>query len=107
MTNIAQMMQKAQEMKTKMAEMQQKVMSMDIPGEAGAGMVNVVMNGKGELRSIKIEPGIVNADEVELLEDLVMAAVNDGRKKAETIVAEETARIMQEMGLPADLDLPF
>ncbi len=107
MTNIAEMMQKAQEMKTKMTEMQQKVVSMDIAGESGAGMVNVIVNGKGELRSLKIEPGIVNAEEVELLEDLVMAAVNDGKKKAENIVATETARIMQEMGLPADLDLPF
>ena len=107
MTNIAQMMQKAQEMKQKMAEMQQKVMDMDIKGEAGAGMVNVVMNGKGELRSIKIEPGIVNPEEVELLEDLVMAAVNDGRKKAEEIVAQETAKIMEEMGLPSNLDMPF
>ncbi len=107
MTNLAQMMQKAQEMKTKMAEMQQKVMEMDISGESGAGMVNVTMNGRGELRSLKLEPGIVNPDDVEVLEDLIIAAVNDARKKAETIIADETARIMEELGLPSNMDLPF
>lgn len=107
MTNIAQMMQKAQEMKTKMAEMQQKVMDMDISGESGAGMVNVVMNGRGELRSLKLEPGIVDPSDVEVLEDLIVAAVNDARKKAENLIAQETSRIMEELGLPSNMDLPF
>lgn len=105
MTNMADMMQKAQAMKQKMQEMQQKVMLMEIEGTAGAGMVNIVANGKGELRSVKIEPGIVNADDVEMLEDLIVAAVNDARAKAEQKVAEETQKIMSDLGLPPGLDL--
>ena len=107
MTNLAQMMQKAQMMKDKMAEMQQKAMSREITGEAGAGMVNITMNGRGEVRSLKLEPGIVNPDDVEVLEDLIVAAINDARKKAEQVIAEETAKIMEELGLPPDLDLQF
>ncbi|TVQ82110.1 MAG: YbaB/EbfC family nucleoid-associated protein [Micavibrio sp.] len=107
MTNLAQMMQKAQMMKEKMTEMQQKAMEREVTGEAGAGMVAVTMNGRGELRAVKLEKGIVNPDDVEVLEDLIIAAVNDARKKAEQAIAEETAKIMEELGLPPDMDLPM
>lgn len=105
--NIAQMMQKAQVMKQKMAEMQEKVSQMEVSGEAGAGMVKVVSTGKGELRSLKLDPSIVDASEIDVLEDLVIAAVNDARNKGEAMMAEETQKMMSELGLPPGLDLPF
>lgn len=107
MTNLAQMMQKAQVMKEKMAEMQKRANEREIIGEAGAGMVNITINGRGEVRKLKLEPGIVNPDDVEVLEDLIVAAINDARKKAEQAIAAETAKIMEELGLPPDLDLQF
>ncbi len=105
--NIAQMMQKAQVMKQKMAEMQEKVSQMEVSGEAGAGMVKVVSTGKGELRSLTLDPSIVDASEIDVLEDLVIAAVNDARGKGEAMMAEETQKMMSELGLPPGLDLPF
>lgn len=99
--NIQKMMQQAQAMKQKMAEMQEKVLVMEIPGQSGGGMVQVVLSGKGEVKKLKIDPQIVNPAEIEMLEDLVTAAVNDARNKVEEKVAAETQRIMSELGLPA------
>jgi len=107
MTNIGQMMKQAQMMKEKMGEMQEKVLAMEISGESGAGMVKVVMNGKGNMKSIKIDPSIVDPEDVEMLEDLIVAASNDARSKSEEMIAEETQKIMSDMGLPPGLDLPF
>lgn len=81
MTNLAQMMQKAQVMKEKMAEMQKRANEREIIGEAGAGMVNITITGRGEVRALKLEPGIVNPDDIEVLEDLIVAAINDARKR--------------------------
>ena len=105
--NIAQMMQKAQVMKQKMAEMQEKVSQMEVSGESGAGLVKVISTGKGELRSLKLDPSIVDASEIDVIEDLVIAAVNDARGKGEAMMAEETQKMMSELGLPPGLDLPF
>ena len=107
MTNIAAMMQKAQQMKERMGAMQAEVMQMEIPGEAGGGLVKVATNGKGEVKMIDIEKGIINADDKEMIEDLVTAAINDSRNRAEQIITEKTQKIMTDLGLPADMDFPM
>jgi DNA-binding YbaB/EbfC family protein len=107
MTNIAQMMQKAQKFKQQMQEMQERVQQMEIDGTAGAGLVKCRVNGKFELKMLKIDPSIIKAEEAEVMEDLIIAAVNDARLKAERTMAEETQKVMKDMGLPPGLDLPF
>ncbi len=105
MANIMQMMAKAQKLKSKMGEMQERVRAMDLDGQAGNGMVTCRMSGKFELKQLKINPS-ATAD-VEMLEDLVIAAVNDARLKAEKMMSDETQKLMSELGLPPGLDLPF
>ncbi len=83
MKNLGQMMKQAQEMQAKMAEMQERLADIEVPGQAGAGMIAVVLNGKGELRSLKIDPKLVDPTEVEVLEDLIVAAFNDAKGKVE------------------------
>jgi nucleoid-associated protein EbfC len=106
MANIMQMMQKASQMKQKMQDMQARVQDMDVTGEAGSGLVKCVANGKFELKSLKVDPSLINPAEAEVMEDMIVAAVNDARKKAEKLLSDETAKIMNELGLPAGA-LPF
>lgn len=105
--NIQQMMKQAQQMQVKMQEMQEKLGEMEVDGASGGGMVNVTMTCKGEVRKITISPEVINPDERETLEDLVMAAVNMARQKADETLAEETRLMMAEFGMPGDVKLPF
>lgn len=105
--NIPQMMKKAREMQTRMQEMQQRVALMEVQGTAGGGAVHVVMTCKGEVREIKIDPSVVNPAEKDMLEDLLKAALNAARAAADAKVAEETRKVMDELGLPANAQLPF
>lgn len=107
MTNFVQMMQKAQKVKQGLQEMQARVAQMEMTGEAGGGAVSCLVNGRFELKAIKISPAVINPQEADVLEDLIIAAVNDARAKAEKVMADETGKIMQGMGLPPGLDLPF
>lgn len=107
MANFVQMMQKAGQMKQRMQDMQARVQQMELPGEAGQGLVTCKVNGRFELKSIKIAPSLLNPSEAEVLEDLVVLAVNDARGRVEKLMSDETAKIMQELGLPANMGLPF
>ena len=107
MKNIGQMMKQAQQMQTKMAEMQEGLGSVEIEGGSGGGLVTVTLNGKGEVRSIKIDPSLANADEIEVLEDLVTAAFNDAKNKVEAHVQDEMAKLTGGLKLPAGMNLPF
>jgi DNA-binding YbaB/EbfC family protein len=107
MKNLGQMMKQAQEMQTKMAELQEKLVEMEIEGVAAAGMIRVTMNGKGQMRAIKIDPALANPDEVEVLEDLILAATNDAKAKTETRVAEEMQELTGGLQLPPGMQLPF
>lgn len=107
MKNLGQMMKQAQEMQAKMAEMQSRLAEIEGPGQAGAGMVSVVLNGKGELRSLKIDPKLADPAEIEVLEDLVVAAFNDAKGKVEAAVQEETQKLMGGLKLPPGMRLPF
>jgi DNA-binding YbaB/EbfC family protein len=107
MKNLGQLMKQAQAMQSKMAEMQEKLETMEISGTSGAGMITVTLNGKGAMRGVKIDPSLAKADEVEILEDLITAAHNDAKSKLEQKVQEETADMMGGLQLPPGFKLPF
>ena len=108
MKNLGQMMKQAQQMQAKMAELQEKLAAAEtMTGAAGGGMVQVTMNGKGELRAVKIDPGLLTPDDVEVLEDLIVAAANDAKAKVEAQVAEEMQKMTGGLALPPGMKLPF
>ncbi|HEY4040370.1 MAG TPA: YbaB/EbfC family nucleoid-associated protein [Rhodopila sp.] len=107
MKNLAGMMKQAQQMQSKMEEMQAKLESLELTGEAGAGMVKVTMNGKSDLRKIKIDPKIVDPADTEMLEDLIVAATHDARAKIEAAMAEEMQKVTGGIQLPPGMKLPF
>lgn len=107
MKNLGQMMKQAQAMQAKMAEMQEKLGQLEVTGQAGAGMVKATLNGKSELRRLKIDPSLVDPSEVEVMEDLIVAAINDARSKVEVAVAEEMKSVTGGLDLPPGLKLPF
>ena len=107
MKNLGQLMKQAQEMQTKMAEMQQRLVDVEISGSAAAGMVTVILNGKGEMRKMKIDPSLVVPEEAEVLEDLIVAAQNDARAKVDAYMQEETSKMMGGVDLPPGFKMPF
>jgi DNA-binding YbaB/EbfC family protein len=107
MKNIGQIMKQAQQMQTKMAELQEQLAELEVAGAAGGGMVQVTMSGKGELRGVKIDPALANPDDIEVLEDLIMAAANDAKAKVEARVQEEMQKLTGGLQLPPGMQLPF
>ncbi|HIJ63557.1 MAG TPA: YbaB/EbfC family nucleoid-associated protein [Rhodospirillaceae bacterium] len=107
MKNLGNLMKQAQQMQSKMAEMQAKMAELEVGGASGGGMVQVSVNGKGELRRIKIDPSLCSAEEVEVLEDLIVAAFNDAKGKVEGLMQSEMQKLTGGMNLPAGLKLPF
>ncbi|MBI05913.1 MAG: YbaB/EbfC family nucleoid-associated protein [Rhodospirillaceae bacterium] len=107
MKNLGQMMKQAQQMQAKMAEMQEGLGALEISGGAGGGMVTVTLNGKGEMQGLKIDPSLVNSDDVEVLEDLVTAAFNDAKTKVEAHMQEEMSKLTGGLKLPPGMNLPF
>ena len=107
MKNLGQMMKQAQEMQAKMQEMQSKLADIEVSGQSGAGMVSVTLNGKGDLKKVKLDKSIVDPQDVEVLEDLLVAAFNDAKVKVEQQVADETAKMMGGLKLPPGMKLPF
>jgi hypothetical protein len=107
MKNLGQLMKQAQAMQAKMAEMQEQLGRMEVEGAAGGGLVKVTVTGKGDVKKLKIEPSLVDPKEVEVLEDLVVAAINDARGKAETAAAEEMKKLTGGLNLPPGMKLPF
>ncbi|MGF1475055.1 MAG: YbaB/EbfC family nucleoid-associated protein [Geminicoccaceae bacterium] len=107
MKNIGNMLKEAQKIQQKMADMQAKLGDLEIDGAAGGGMVQATMNGKGELRRLKIDPSLVSADDVEVLEDLIVAAVGDAKSKVESTVQDEMGKLTGGLPLPPGMKLPF
>jgi DNA-binding YbaB/EbfC family protein len=105
--NIGQLMKQAQQMQTRMAEMQAKLAEIEMSGQSGGGMVVALMNGKGELKKITLDKSAVDPDDVEILEDLIIAAVNDAKAKVEAYVASETQKMMGGLPMPPGMKLPF
>lgn len=107
MKNLSQMMKQAQEMQSRMAEMQQRLQETEVVGQSGGGMIQVTINGKHEVRAVKIDPSLVDPEDVEVLEDLIAAAVNDARGKVETYMQDEMEKLTGGMNLPPGFKLPF
>ena len=107
MKNLGQMMKQAQEMQTRMQQMQDALAEVEVTGQSGAGMGNVTLNGKGEMKRLKLDKSVVDPEDVEVIEDLIMAAFNDAKLKVEQHVADETQKLMGGMKLPPGLKLPF
>jgi len=107
MKNLGALMKQAQQMQTKMAEMQAKLEGMEIDGEAGAGLVKVTLNGKGDLRRIKVDPKVIDPADGEMLEDLIVAAHAAARQKLEVAAAEEMQKVTGGLQLPPGMKLPF
>ncbi len=104
--DMAKMMKKAQEMQGKMAALQTELENTVVIGESGAGMVRARATAKGELTGLEIDPSIFNADEKEVVEDLILAAIKDAQGKAAEKSKEEMGKLTSEMGLPAGMDIP-
>ena len=107
MKNLGQMMKQAQEMQTKMQEMQEKLADIELSGTSGAGMVSVTLNGKAEMRRVKIDPSLFNSNDAEVVEDLIVAAFADAKKKLEVVLAEEMSKITGGLNLPPGMNLPL
>lgn len=107
MKNLSNMMKQAQELQSKMADMQAKLAEVEMAGEAGAGMVTVTLNGKGEMRGIKIDKALIDPDDVETLEDLIVAATNTAKRRIEEHVQGEMGKLTGGLQLPPGMKLPF
>ena len=107
MKNLSQMLKQAQEMQSKMAEMQIALEQIEITGQSGGGLVSVTVTGKGEMRKVKIDPKLADPNEVEVLEDLIVAAAKDAKTKADSQMAEQMAKLTGGLSLPPGFKLPF
>lgn len=107
MKNLGNILKQAQNIQTRMGEVQEELRDLEVEGQSGAGMVKAVLNGKGEMRSLKLDPAIVDKDDVGVLEDLIVAAVNDARTKADAVSQEKMAELTAGLPLPPGMKLPF
>ncbi len=107
MKNLGNMMKQAQQMQTRMQEMQAQLDTVEMTGLAGGGMVSLVLTGKGDLRKVSIDKSLMDPAEVDVLEDLILAAFNDAKTKVESHVSQEMAKVTGGLKLPAGMKLPF
>ncbi len=107
MKDLLGMMGKAREMQERFQSLQTEIAAMEVSGQAGGGLVEVVLSGKGDMKSLKIDPSLFKEDDVEVLEDLILAAHNDAKAKAEAAMQEKTREITAGLPLPPGMKLPF
>lgn len=105
--NINKIMKQAQAMQKQMNDMQQKMAEMEMVGTSGGGMVSVTLTGKGDAKKVKIDPKLADPAEIEMLEDLIVAAINDAKNKTERLMNEEMAKVTGGLNLPPGMKLPF
>ena len=107
MKDLMGMMKQAKDLQDRMQRLQEEVAALTIEGSAGGGLIRVTMNGKSELKNIKIDPSLLKSDEAEILEDLIVAAINDARTKAEQKLAAKMGELTGGLALPPGMKLPF
>jgi DNA-binding YbaB/EbfC family protein len=105
MADFMKILQQAQEMQGKFQSMQQELQAQTVTASAGGGMVTVVANGQGTVRSIKVDPSVVNPSDVEMLEDLLLVAITEAQKKAQDLAQGEMGKLTGGLNLP--FKLPF
>jgi len=98
--NMGNLMKQAQKFQTQMAKLQEELGDKTIEASVGGGMVTVVVNGRQELLSINIDPEVIDPDDVEMLQDLILAAVNDGLTRAKDMVNEEMGKLTKGLNIP-------
>lgn len=105
--NIGNMMKQAQMMQANLQRAQQEIANLQVTGEAGGGMAKVTMTGKHQVLRVALDASIVSADDKDMLEDLVAAAVNDAVQKVERATQEKMSSVMGGMNLPPGFKMPF
>jgi nucleoid-associated protein EbfC len=106
MKNIGNILKQAQKMQGEMAKIQEDMAAASIVGQSGGGMVEVTMDGKQEVKGIRIDPTVVDARDVEMLEDLIASAFNDAQKKVQAMTQESMAKVTGGLNIPG-MNLPF
>ncbi len=107
MRDFMGMMQQAKELREKMQSLQAEIAALEATGRAGGGLVTIVVDGKGGVKSVKIDPSLAKPEELEILEDLIVAAAGDARGKAEAMAEDRMKSLTAGLGLPGGLKLPF
>lgn len=107
MRDIMGMMGKVKEMQAKMEKMQAEIAELHAEGKSGGGLVTVILNGKGEMQSLKVDPSLFKEEDVEILEDLIVAAHKDAKDKAEAAAAEKTKALTAGLPIPPGFKMPF
>ncbi len=109
MKDLSGLMKQAKQMQEDMAAAQEKLGELEVVGESAGGMVTVTLNGKGEAKHLKIEPTFLVPSEVEVLEDLIVAALNDAKRKVDVLAREQMAAATGPLGsmMPPGMKLPF
>lgn len=107
MKDLLGLMGKAKEMQAKFQAMQEEMQNLEATGVAGGGMVSVTLSGKFDMKSLKVDPSVFKESDVEILEDLLLAAHNDAKAKLERTIQEKTQALTAGLPLPPGMKLPF
>lgn len=107
MKDLMGLMKSAQAMQTKMQDMQAELENVEVEGQSGAGLVRVTLTAKGQMKGIAIDPSLLKAEEAEILEDLIVTAHEDARKKAERLTEDKMREVTAGLPLPPGMKLPF
>ncbi|MBN9035607.1 MAG: YbaB/EbfC family nucleoid-associated protein [Rhizobiales bacterium] len=107
MKDLMGLMGKAREMQAKFQAMQEEIANIEVSGQSAGGLVQVVLTGKFEMKSLKIDPSLFKEDEVEILEDLILAAHNDAKAKVEQTMQQKTQELTAGLPIPPGMKLPF
>ena len=107
MVDIGNMMKQAQQLQKKIADAQEKLNAIEVEGTSGGGLVKVISTAKGEVKRIIIDDTILKPEEKEITEDLIVAAINDAKQKAETAAQEEMKSVTGGLSLPPGMKIPF
>lgn len=104
MKNLTDMMKQARELQSKLADTQAELENAEVEGSSGAGLVRVTLSGKGTMKRLHVDPSLMKPDEAEILEDLIVAAFNDGKAKAEALVVERMKELTGGLPLPPGMN---
>ena len=105
--DMAKIMKQAQEVQGRMAEAQARLETIEVTGEAGAGMVRATVTAKGALKALAIDPSLFRPEDREVVEDLIVAAIQDAQARAQAAASEELGKVAEGLGLPPGVKLPF
>ncbi len=107
MKNLGEMLKQAGQIQSRMQELQEQLAGVEVTGSSGGGMVRVTLNGKTEMREVKIDPSLMEPSGAEVLEDLVVAAFNDAKAKVEAVIADRMSELTGGLQLPPGMKPPF